>query len=468
MTKKVLILSFIAVINLYGKSFDDFMKSMNDDYKEYTTQMDKDFAKALGKKWKDYSTKVKPSFNAPKPVTPPPPPTPKKDEVDKTPKIVIVVVTPQKENSPKKPKIPLVPNGYSRISFDFFSQNIELVYNKKLSYMLNSFNNRSISEYWLKLSSVEIKNLLKQIKIYKRVFNFNDWHLYLLVQEIAKNIVPSRENSKLLSWFLLNKLGYDVKVGYQPQNVYLMPGVIQLLRGVPYAKIGNRYYYNFDGINRIFTYPITFSNNRLLNLADNSLPYLKKDIRVRRLSFIDKGRAYQIDVPYNKNIIDIYNNYPYLSWDYYFKQPMSPITKTKIFRQLREIMNGMTEYQAVNFLLHLTQKGFKYETDDKQFGRERSLFFEESLKYPYNDCEDRSIFFGKLVKELLGLNIVALHYPGHLATAVEFKSNVRGETINYKNRKYIVCDPTYIGANIGQAMPDFRGSKNVEVIPINY
>jgi hypothetical protein len=69
---------------------------------------------------------------------------------------------------------------------------------------------------------------------------------------------------------------------------------------------------------------------------------------------------------------------------------------------------------------------------------------------------------------LLGLRVVALHYPGHLATAVEFKSNVRGEIISYQNRRYIVCDPTYIGADIGQAMPDFRGSRDVKVIPINY
>ena len=470
MRKRVLILSSVILMTLVGQaeSFDDFMTSMNDEYSEFTTQMDKDFAKALGKEWKEYDTVVEPSYNSPKPIVPPPPPPPKKEEADKTPQVVIVVVNPQKERVPQAPKTPTVPNGYRELSFDFYSQDIRLVYNEQLIYRLNSFDNSSIASYWLRLSNVEIVNLLKQINLYKRVLNLNDWHLYLLVKKIGNSIFEESQNSKLFSWFLLNKLGYDVKVGYRTQAIYLMVGVRQQLRGLPYSIIGQRNYYNFDKVRNVLTYPMSFGNTRLLNLADNSVPYLKKEIETRLLTFEENGREYRINVPYNRNIIDLYNNYPALAWEYYFKQPILTVTKVEMFRQLKEIMQGMTEYQAVNFLLHLTQKGFKYATDGEQFGRERSLFFEESLNFPYNDCEDRSIFFGKLVKELLGLSVVALHYPGHLATAVEFKSNVRGESINYRNRRYVVCDPTYIGADIGQAMPDFRGSRDVKVIPINY
>lgn len=463
------ILTLLVMTSLLkAESFDEFMTSMDDDFKEFTTQMDKDFAKALGKKWKEYDTTVKPSYNHPKPVVPPPPPPPKKEKRDNTPQVIIVVVNPQKDRIPDIPRPPSIPNGYDKLSFDFYSRQIELVYNRQLMYRLDHFNNRVIADYWLRLSNVEIENLLKQIMLYKKVLNLNDWNLYLFVQKIGNSILQSSQNSKLLSWFLLNKLGYDVKVGYKAQSIYLMVGVEQQLRGLPYCIIGQKNYYNFEKIRDVLTYPTSFGNSRLLNLADNRVPYLKRDIDIRLLTFEEDGREYRINVPYNKNIIDIYNDYPALAWEYYFKQPILTVTKAKMFRELKEIMQGMTEYQAVNFLLHLTQKGFKYATDGEQFGRERSLFFEESLNYPYNDCEDRSIFFGKLVKELLGLRVVALHYPGHLATAVEFKSNVRGEIISYQNRRYIVCDPTYIGADIGQAMPDFRGSRDVKVIPINY
>jgi hypothetical protein len=474
---KRIITSFIIIgtvfnLNLNAQSFKDFMKTMNDEYRDFVTKMDKEFAKALEKDWKDYNTEVKPSFNNIKPTPPPPPPPKNRDKVDKTPPVIIVVINPPANNNrnrvPQLPKEPIIPDGYAKVSINFFSQNVDIVYNKKLSFTIDGFNNQTISKYWLKYAGVEHKRLLKQIKGYKKALNLNDWNLYLLVQEIGKKISPDIDSSKLLSWFILNKLGYDVKIGYTNSKIYLLPSVNQLLKDVRYTVINGRYYFNFDNIDRIYTYPVTFSNNRELNLYENRVPILKNDIRVRTLTFKEMGKSYRIDIPYNKNLIDLYNRYPYLPWEYYFKEPISGVTKTKLFNQLRDILNGMSEYQAVNFLLHLTQKGFKYKTDGEQFGRERSLFFEENLNYPYNDCEDRSIFFGKLVKELLGLNIVALHYPSHLATAVEFKSDVKGDSIWYRGRKFIVCDPTYIGADVGEAMPMFKGMKNIEIIPINY
>lgn len=67
------------------------------------------------------------------------------------------------------------------------------------------------------------------------------------------------------------------------------------------------------------------------------------------------------------------------------------------------------------------------------------------------------------MRDLLGLDVVLLNYPGHLATAVKFKEDVIGDYIQLDDGKYIVCDPTYIGASIGEAMPDCRDEKAVIV-----
>lgn len=50
-----------------------------------------------------------------------------------------------------------------------------------------------------------------------------------------------------------------------------------------------------------------------------------------------------------------------------------------------------------------------------RFGIERTLFAEEMYYYPYSDCEDRSILFARLVKDLLGLMVVLLYYPGGIS-----------------------------------------------------
>ncbi|MBQ8221442.1 MAG: hypothetical protein IJZ31_09615, partial [Bacteroidaceae bacterium] len=55
-----------------------------------------------------------------------------------------------------------------------------------------------------------------------------------------------------------------------------------------------------------------------------------------------------------------------------------------------------------------------------------------------------------------------LHYPGHLATAVHFPETISGNYVSLNGQRYLVCDPTYIGADIGMAMPKFINSK-VEV-----
>ncbi|MDE5999628.1 MAG: hypothetical protein K2H04_06125, partial [Bacteroidaceae bacterium] len=56
---------------------------------------------------------------------------------------------------------------------------------------------------------------------------------------------------------------------------------------------------------------------------------------------------------------------------------------------------------------------------------------------------------------LLGLKCVLVYYPGHLASAVHFTSDdVAGDYILLDGQRFVVCDPTYIGAPVGRTMPD--------------
>ena len=64
----------------------------------------------------------------------------------------------------------------------------------------------------------------------------------------------------------------------------------------------------------------------------------------------------------------------------------------------------------------------------------------------------------------MGLKVVGLNYPNHVATAVAFNSEVNGDYLMYKNKKYILSDPTFINAPVGQTMPQF---KNVSPIVID-
>ena len=69
------------------------------------------------------------------------------------------------------------------------------------------------------------------------------------------------------------------------------------------------------------------------------------------------------------------------------------------------------------------------------------------------------MLFSRLVRDIVGLDVVLLYYPGHLAAAVEFNEEVLGDYLLYDKRKYIVCDPTYIGAPVGRTMPNMNNEE---------
>ena len=87
------------------------------------------------------------------------------------------------------------------------------------------------------------------------------------------------------------------------------------------------------------------------------------------------------------------------------------------------------------------------------------MFPAETIYYPYSDCEDRSFLFAWLVENLLGLETVGLDYPGHVATGVKFNTDIDGDHVIIGKTTYTICDPTYINAEAGMAMPDFKNIK---------
>lgn len=107
------------------------------------------------------------------------------------------------------------------------------------------------------------------------------------------------------------------------------------------------------------------------------------------------------------------------------------------------------------------QKAFKYERDQQQFGREKVMFANETLYYDKSDCEDRAILFAHLVKKLFKVSVVGVKYKDHMATALYIP--MQGDSVKVAGKKFIIADPTYINANIGQSMPKYRS-----VIPVDY
>ena len=165
------------------------------------------------------------------------------------------------------------------------------------------------------------------------------------------------------------------------------------------------------------------------------------------------------------NMIELFRTYPQVDIAVYANARPSSVFCYSVEKVFRPYLHSLTTVEAVELLLAYVQYGFDYATDDEQFGFEKPFFCEENYYYPQNDCEDRSVLFSFLVRHLLHLDVVLIDYPGHIATAVHFPMEVKGEAVKYNGKRYVICDPTYIGAPIGLEMDDFTPADRT-VIPI--
>ena len=140
--------------------------------------------------------------------------------------------------------------------------------------------------------------------------------------------------------------------------------------------------------------------------------------------------------------------------------------KRSLYPVLQKAIEGKSEYVAVDMLLNFVQTGFGYSSDMDQFGYERPLYPDETFFYPYCDCEDRSILFSCLVRELVGLDVVLLSYPSHVSTAVRFNENVKGDYLVIDNQKYYICEPTWVSGAPAGLCPDQFKDKKPKVMPL--
>ena len=130
---------------------------------------------------------------------------------------------------------------------------------------------------------------------------------------------------------------------------------------------------------------------------------------------------------------------------------------------LKSAIQGKSEQDAANIIIDFVQTAFDYGYDDELWGGERPFFSDETIHYPFSDCEDRAILFTNLIRDLMGLKVVLLHYPNHLATAVQFNEDIPGDYLVINGARYLVCDPTYICASIGMTMPN-KDNKTANVV----
>lgn len=352
---------------------------------------------------------------------------------------------------------------------------------------LKSLWGRHIADLWRTFSKKEdFNNMVYDCLKLKEKHNMCDWAYLNMIQQFAGQWYSNGSNEGiLLAAFIYAQSGYKIKLGKDDQKIYLLyASEYNLFNEMSYYLDDTRYYVANNsnqepGIKSFLPDKLNVSKASMKNENPLSLS-INKNLLLNMSSEKGKdlhGKMFPTiveDVKVNRNLVDFYKNYPRgfignstrSQWVTYANAPMSKEASNVLYPKLRNAIAGKDTVESLNILLDFVQHAFTYKLDNDVWGTDRIFFPDETLSYPYSDCEDRSILFSRIVRDILQLEVVLIHYPGHLAAAVNInRDDIPGTYVldRTHTKSYIVCDGTYFGASIGEEQPLLKGAPKVIV-----
>lgn len=483
----MLLLVFTAVLRVQAQNedFNAFRERMLSGYSDFRKGILERYAEFLDEAWKEYETMTgRRRVTQPKPVvvpvyTPPAEPvapvqaTPQEiepvkpidpvvpvepDGVQTQPKVPDVPTAPK---LPETPKVPSVPTpSVPQIRFELYGLQLA-VPAPKLEATLHSANQQEVVAFWKKLNESGLKQSVETLQQHAANYRLGDWCTFKAVEAYSQKWAKGNKHAeRVMMQYLLLCMGYDVRIAIAGGEVYLMLPFEQQVYENTYLMDNDKKYYiypkNIHNGSSIYScsIPADIDCGRGMDLIINPAYRLPKSYQ----SFSVSNGLLSVQGEVNKNVISLQQEYPSMDIYCYAASIADEEVRKTVVTQLRSQLQGMTKNEAANALLHFVQKAFDYKTDGQQFGDgiEKSFFFDETLYFPYCDCEDRSIFYSYLVRELLGLDVLLVGYPGHECTAVALpQAPTIYTSFIYESKTYYICDPTYMGADIGMCMPDY-------------
>lgn len=327
---------------------------------------------------------------------------------------------------------------------------------------------------WRKLAADKVaERVIPELEKLAQKMNLNDYLKYELVAAYINGKFPDKSEFSRASamHYLLTNMGYAVRLAYDKVNVipYLMLPSDQQLWGRARVYINDHQYFFFAPTKGIEFKepPVNWSfvscglpleadyGHRFNFVIDNiQIPESPVEFNISYNGLTLKGEV-------NENLMPILQFYPQMDTGDYSTSVVQPELRKNLIEQIKEQLGDKDPVTAANSLLDFVQHGFQYMTDQDYHGYEKPYFVEESLYYPLNDCEDRSIFFTYFLWNALGIENQMIAYPGHEAAAIylsESPSGTRSDGYTFRGKNFFISDPTYIGARIGECMPQYRNS----------
>lgn len=488
-TKKISVLLPVAVFCVSTVTaqddFEQFRKQNEQQYNSYRQQKESEyeaFRRRVNNEYASFVERTWREFNAfkgiPIPEEKPVPPVIRKDEDQKKRDKelpIAVVVLPEPPKPQPQPITPIEekpqPVTPQYVNFKFFGTAAKVqksIDGEKL--VLPNASEHSIAVAWKQLSDGSYDNMLSDCLKLRKKHNLCDWSYLMMLQQLSNSCCEQQNAANLLCAWLYCQSGYKMRMANSNGKLVMLFASRHSIYNKSYWTIDNDRYYPLDDDieNRISICEVGYPKEQQLSLRIGGEQQLTLQSTTERKFQSKRYPDVNVSASTNRNLIDFYNTYPTscinndfgTRWAMYANTPMSQQAKQFLYPALRRVVEGKSQLDAVNRILNLLQTALEYEYDDKVWGHDRAFFPDETLYYPYADCEDRAILLSRLLRDLLHMKVVLIYYPGHLAAAVHFtQQGISGDYVVVQGQRYYICDPTYIGAPVGETMPNMDNSK---------
>ncbi|AXJ02427.1 hypothetical protein CYPRO_3193 [Cyclonatronum proteinivorum] len=367
---------------------------------------------------------------------------------------------------PLPPSEPLLPPG-STFEWHYYQAPLP-DFTPPTRFRLSRLNSDTIADAWLEMAATNYDEVISVFQRFKRDNRLNEWAYVRLITDYS-NLVFSRHNeSVFLAWFLLHNSGLQANAGYSEQRLHLLMPLSERVYNRNFYTLGperTRFYVIEAGHTpterpgAIRTYsPDQEAGLRVTDVALRQIP-VSRGHSETELTFEFNGDQFLFRLNYDRSYRSLLSSFPSLPPEFFFAAPVSNGLYTALGEQIRPVLAGMDTRTALDFLLRFAQTAFEYKTDNEQFGQQRYMTPDQILHYPFSDCDDRAIFFAFLVRSYLDLDVVGISWPGHMATAVRAGHDLPGDSFEHAGDRWLIADPTFIGARAGMTMPMFRGQE---------
>ena len=459
------------------EEYEAFRARVKQQYSDFRDDCNSKYADFLAKSWEN--VKIAPAIPKPQELAPVPP-RPYDDRSDNRQPIDVtpyVIPTPDTRPVPQpSPVSPIEEEPFDvtrpvRVSFYELTPQIRV---PDLKLNLGRRRPEDVANAWKTLSSNSaLRNTIRDCLETRSRYGLSDWAYLQFLDNLARSVTRDANEATFLMAYLFCQSGYQMRLAEDNGKLHMLFGSRHIIFNKPRYNVNGVYFYPYgENPNQLFVANTIFDGETpmsfVINTQQNLGTALSEPREIRSKKYPEVAVTSRVPV----SLLKFYNDYPdskygdnFMSqWAIYANTPMAEATRAAIYPALLNRLEGLSKKEKVERLLNLVQTAFRYDYDTNVWGEERAFFAEETLYYPFSDCEDRAILFSRLVRDLVGLPVALVYYPGHLAAAVCFDEQVPGDAMMINGRRFVIADPTFVNAPVGKQMPDLEHNKAQAIV----